>query len=81
MTDQPPSPTTGPSAMPQSALNAVIKALLLNYVLPSADPLSTSITLTASQLKRAANHTLTIRSQPQSDIQPEPYIIIIVEGS
>lgn len=76
--------TTSPSAPdPQAtihSLNAIIKALVRLHGIPEATvPLSITTTLTQTQVTQAYTLTLTISPQP-ADVNPEPWLLIKVEG-
>lgn len=78
-------PTAGHPAPPDPAdtirsLNAIIKALVRAYGTPEATvPLSIVTTLTQTQVTQAYALTLTISPQP-ADVNPEPWLLIKVEG-
>lgn len=63
-----------------ASLNAVIKALVVQYGQPEAtDPLSITLPLTQRAIQSAYHLQLTISPQPP-DVNPEPWLLLTVEG-
>lgn len=63
-----------------TALNAVIKALVIAYGEPQAtDPPTFTLAIPAPDLVRAGRTALTI-TQQRNDLNPDPFILMTVEG-
>lgn len=77
---QTPAPSQPDPQATIASLNAVIKALVVKYGTPEATtPLSFIALLTQREVTDAYRLALSIRPQP-ADVNPEPWLLLTVEG-